>query len=257
VARPKGCALARVTALLRGTGGRDLAGQRAAAEAAGRQLREAETQLLLAQRQYEQVTAALAALAPAVDDATAVLAQRQRQLSDAGGWVAERLRQLEGEHQRLTSQLREAERAQQAAAYAREALARACDQLSPTPRWPTYGGPFGALFEVSRLDKAVTAAAEADRYLSRVPAQLAEADIGGPLAPRMGKDHSARLRDIMLDSHTVLLAARLGIEDARPQVEHTIAQVDDLRARLEQQVAWRRTRLAEIDQARLNLLTQR
>jgi len=259
LARLERLTLTRVVATLRGSRESRLALRRAEADAARLHLAKVEAELAAIRRDQEAIEVRLRELDRAPADYAAVLTEKEQQIRASGGAGAARLRELAEERAAVTEELREIEQADQAALAADQALARVREAVSSAKKWSAYdtyfaGGVFSGMIKHKRLDRAADAAAEADRCLARLHAELA--DLGDPpaVAPHLVWDQKQKLIDIWVDRVMDDWAVHDQIKRARQRVAEVAAEVERVRADLRQRTEAARQRLDRLEAERRDLL---
>ncbi len=260
VDRLENLSLTRLLAGLRGSRTRDLDRERAEAEAARYRVAEGQDRLDALRAQLTEVEARLAATSTAPNTYAALLAEKERQVRASGTGPAGRLTELAEQRGRLTAELKELTEAQAAARAAAQALDEANRLLESADGWSTAdtflgGGGLSSMIKHSRLDEAADRAAEADRRLAVLGAELRDVDPAGP-APvgQLDVGGFTRFADVWLDNIFTDLSVRSRIKDSLDNLGGTAAQVGRIRAALAERISTNRSRLAALDRERNALL---
>jgi hypothetical protein len=259
VDRLEGVSLTRVLVALRGARDDTLAREKAEAESA-------RYRLLVAQDHLAGLTSSLAA----VDDRLsrlsgipgqydAVLLEKENWIRTHGGVGAPALMQLAAARGRVEASLRSLSEAALLAAAARRALASAQRHLSAAGDWSAYdtflgGGLLSSTFKHSRLDQAAGAVAQADRALGVLRSSLSDVGVSGPAGIRV--DGLTRFTDIWFDNIFTDLAVRDRIKKGRRAVEGSLKSVVGVQRAVSRRAEEDRAELAQIAQARRDLLTR-
>ncbi|GIF21520.1 regulator of replication initiation timing [Actinoplanes tereljensis] len=258
VDRLENYSLTRLLAAVRGSREQALDREKAEAEAARYRVAQAQDRLDALRAQLAQVEARLVATATAPGTYAMLLAQKEKQLvaSGAGGRLAE----LAEQRGRLTAELKELTEAESAARAAAQALTDANEMLESADNWSTAdtflgGGGLSSLVKHSRLDDAAARAAEADRRLAVLRAELRDVNLALPsLARGLELDGFTRFADVWLDNIFTDLSVRGQIKDGLGQLGAAAQQVGKIRSALAARITENRTELALLNQERTALL---
>lgn len=259
VERLEGLTLTRVVASLRGARDDRLAREQAEADAAALRVQEVEARIVALRRELDVAEDRLQMLAGAPAAYEAVLDEKERFLRSSGDPRGPRMLELADERGRLTGELHEVGEALGAVAAAQESLLRVEDQLRSASGWSTYdtffgGGMVSSAIKHSKLDEAAAAAAQADRCLVVLRAELADVGGAGVHTPELGVTDLTRFVDVWLDNMFTDWAVRDRIEDAKRNVANCLHFVGAVEARLNDQASQAEARLDAIEAERHTLL---
>ncbi|AGZ41288.1 hypothetical protein [Actinoplanes friuliensis] len=260
VERLENFSLTRLLADLRGSRDEALARERAEAETARYRLAQAQDRLGALTAQLAQVEARLVATSTAPATYAGLLEEKERQVRASGAGSAGRLTELAGERGRLTAELAELTEAEGAARAAAQALGEANQLLESAHGWSTAdtflgGGGLSSMIKHSRLDDAAARAAEADRRLAVLRAELRDVDSALPsLAAQLELGGFTRFADVWLDNIFTDLSVRGQIKDGLGRLGDAAQQVGRIRAALAARIVENRTRIAELERERSALL---
>ncbi|WP_433720495.1 hypothetical protein ACQP2Y_35770 [Actinoplanes sp. CA-051413] len=260
VDRLENLSLTRLLADLRGSREQALDRERAEAEAAYYRVAQAQDQLDTLRTQLVQIEARLAATSTAPGTYAALLAEKERQLRTSGTGPAGRLTELAEERGRLSAELKELTEAESAARAAAQALTEANELLGSADNWSTAdtflgGGGLASMIKHSRLDDAAARAAEADRRIAVLRAELRDVDLAVPtVAGELGLGGFTRFADVWLDNIFTDLSVRGQIKNGLGQLGQAAQQVGRIRAALAARITENRNRLATLDRERAALL---
>lgn len=261
VARLESLSLTRILATWHGSWDDDVARERAEAEAATYRLAQAQAQDDAARAEGESVRATIERLAGAGEAYAALLDEKERLLAGSDDPRARQLLELADERGRVTAQLREVGEATEAAQAAAQALARLRGLLASAHSWSTYdtffgGGLLSSAIKHSRLDEAARLAADADRRLVVLRAEIADVDrtakLGGPLA--LGG--LTRFVDVWFDNIFTDLSVRDRIKQAQGNADAAAARVAAILADLGARAQEGGRMLAAAEARRRGLLAQ-
>jgi hypothetical protein len=253
--------LARVLVALKGSRDEALAREHAEANAVRMRLADAQARLEAVRTERQAAQEQLDHLVSAPDDYTALLAEKERHLTETADPRRAALLSLADERGRLNAELGEMANAAQAADAARQALLQTEDKLGSASGWNAYdtffgGGMIATAMEHSRLDEAAAAAAEADRRMAVLRTDLTELDQVEQTSPLITLSSATRFVDMWFDNIFTDLAVRDRIKQAQQNVTQSLRLVSSVEERLKAQTAHVRSRLAEIEAQRRDLLTQ-
>ncbi|GIM90796.1 hypothetical protein [Paractinoplanes toevensis] len=260
VDRLENFSLARLLATVRGSREQALDRERAEAEAARYRVAQAQDRLDALRAQLAHVEERLVATSTAPATYAMLLAEKERQLLTDGTGPGGRLAELAEQRGRLTAELKELTEAEAAARAAARALADANEMLDSADNWSTAdtflgGGGLSSLVKHSRLDDAAARAAEADRRLAVLRAELRDVDLALPsLAGRLTLGGFTRFADVWLDNIFTDLSVRGQIKDGLGQLGEASQQVGRIRSALAARITETRTQLALLNQERTTLL---
>ncbi|MEV4641904.1 hypothetical protein AB0J80_31615 [Actinoplanes sp. NPDC049548] len=260
VDRLESLSLTRLLASIGGSREQALDRERAEAEAARYRVAQAQDRLDALRAQLTEVEARLAATSTAPATYQALLAEKERQLRASGTGPGARLTELAEQRGRLTAELKELTEADTAARAAAHALAEANEQLESADGWSTAdtflgGGGLSSMIKHNRLDDAAARAAEADRRLAVLRAELRDVDLALPeLAGQLELDGFTRFADVWLDNIFTDLSVRGQIKDGLGQLGHAARQVGRIRAALAARIRASRDGLELLDRERAALL---
>jgi DNA repair exonuclease SbcCD ATPase subunit len=252
--------LTRLLADLRGAREQALDRERAEAEAARYRVAQAQDRLDALRAQAAAVESRLRATETAPGTYAALLAEKERRLRATGAGPGGRLTELAEERGRLTAELKELTEAEAAARAAARALADANALLESADNWSGFdtflgGGGISSMIKHNRLDEAAALAAEADRRLAVLQAELRDVDPAAPsLAAPLRLGGFTRFADVWLDNIFTDLSVRSQIKDGLGQLGTAARQVGRIRAALAARIAGNRRELARLDQERTDLL---
>jgi len=252
--------LTRLVAGLRGSREQALDRERAEAETARYRVAQAQDRLDALTAQAAAVEARLRATETAPGTYAALLAEKERRLRATGAGPGGRLNELAEQRGRLTAELKELTEAEAAARAAARALADANSLLESAGTWSAAdtflgGGAISSMIKHSRLDEAAARAAEADRRLAVLRAELRDVDLALPsLAAQLRLGGFTRFADVWLDNIFTDLSVRSQIKDGAGQLGEAARQVGRIRAALAARIAGNRGALARLDQERTSLL---
>jgi hypothetical protein len=261
VDRLESLSLTRLLADLRGSRGQALDRERAEAQAARYRVAEAQDRLDALRAQLADVAARWAKTGTAPATYAMLLAEKERRLREDGTGAGPRLAELAERRGRLTAELKELIEAETAARAAAQALAEANKPLESADGWSTAdtflgGGGLSSMIKHSRLDDAATRAAEADRRLAVLRAELRDVDLALPsLAAQLELGGFTRFADVWLDNIFTDLSVRGQIKDGLEQLGRAARQVGRIRSALAARIAETRNQLAHLDRERTTLLT--
>jgi hypothetical protein len=260
VRRLEGPSLTRLIVALRGDREDALARERAEAEAAGYRVAEAEARLAAIAREERAEGARLTSLTGAHAAYAAVLDEKEGLLAGGDDARGPRLLELADERGRLTGELKELGEAHRAAGSATQALGHLTSRLGSAENWSTYdtffgGGMIASAIKHSRLDEAADAAAAADRSLALLRTELADVDGATVTAPRLEITELTRFVDIFLDNIFTDFSVLNRIEQAQQRVAECARLVSTVESAVVRRGRAVRTRLAELDRERRQLLT--
>jgi hypothetical protein len=178
--------LARLLATVRGGREQTLDRERAEAEAARYRMAQATHQLDALTAQLAVVEARLVATSTAPGTYAMLLDRREQRLLTDGSGPARRLAEIAERRGRLDAELKELTEAETAARAATKALSEARRILRSADNWSAAdtflgGGVLSSMAKHNRLDDAAARAAEADRRLALLRAELR--DVDPPLPP--------------------------------------------------------------------------
>jgi hypothetical protein len=252
VERLEHMSLTRVLASLHGSRDDTLARERAQADAARFRVAEAESRLAAIQGELATADNRRRQLAAAPDAYADALTAKERYLTATSDPRSATLLQLADERGRLTAEVSAMHDAQQLAAAADAALARARDRLGSASSWSTYdtyfgGGMIASVVKHQRMDEAAQAAAEADRRLAALRTELVDAARLDPTAPQ--------LTDIMFNNIFTDLAVGHQIRQAQATVDNSVQLVGDIHTQLTRSIAAAKERLSAIEAQRQGLIT--
>lgn len=252
--------LARILASLRGTLGDALQRERAEADIAAYQVADARARLDGLRREHDEVLARLAELADAPRAYAALLDEKERHLRASRDPRRFRLMDLADERGRLTAEGREIEEALRAAAAARKALVEVRDHLNSAGNWSTFdtllgGGLLSSVAKQQQIDAAAQSARRADHQLAMLRTELADVP-GLSLDAELKLDGLTRFVDVWFDNIFTDLAVDQRITRAQGNVERCGRLVREVRERLTHRAEQVRTRLAEVEAERRDVLTR-
>lgn len=260
VDRLESLSLTRILAGLRGSRGESLDRERAEAQAAHYRVAQAQDRLDALHAQLGDVTARWAETGTAPATYAKLLAEKERRLREDGTGPGPRLAELAEQRGRLTAELKELTEAETAARAAAHALTEANAPLESADGWSAAdtflgGGGLISMIKHSRLDDAADRAAEADRRLAVLRAELRDVDLALPqLAAQLELGGFTRFADVWLDNIFTDLSVRGQIKDGLDQLGHAARQVGRIRSALAARTAETRDRLALLDRERATLL---
>jgi len=260
VDRLENLSLARLLAGLRGSREQALDRERAEAEAARYRVAQAQDRLDALGDRLADVEARLVATSTAPGTYAVLLAEKERQLRASGTGSAGRLGELAEQRGRLTAELKELTEAESAARAAAHALAEANEMLESADSWSTAdtflgGGGLSSMVKHRRLDDAAARAAEADRRLAVLRAELRDVDLALPsLAAQLELGGFTRFADVWLDNIFTDLSVRGQIKDGLGQLGQAARQVGLIRTALAARISEDRNSLALLDRERTTLL---
>ncbi|MGW4940269.1 hypothetical protein ACWEOZ_01575 [Actinoplanes sp. NPDC004185] len=260
VDRLENLSLTRLLADLRGSREQALDRERAEAEAAYYRVAQAQDQLDTLRTQLAQVEARLVATSTAPATYAALLAEKERQLRASGTGPAGRLTELAGERGRLAAELKELTEAESAARAAAQALTEANELLGSADNWSAAdtflgGGGLTSMIKHSRLDDAAARAAEADRRIAVLRAELRDVDLAVPtVAGELSLGGFTRFADVWLDNIFTDLSVRGQIKNGLGQLGQAAQQVGRIRAALAARISENRKQVAALDRERAALL---
>jgi hypothetical protein len=262
VDRLENLSLTRLVASLRGSREQALDRERAEAEAEAARYRVAQAQDTLdaLRAQLAEIEARRVATSTAPGTYAMLLKEKERQLRASDTGPGPRLSELAEQRGRLTAELKELTEAEAAAKAAARALTDANELLDSADNWSAAdtflgGGGLVSMVKHSRLDGAAARAAEADRRLAILRAELRDVDL--PLPPVAGSlelGGVTRFADVWLDNVFTDLSVRGQIKDGLGQLGQAAAQVGTIRAALGERISEARKRLALLDRERSALL---
>jgi hypothetical protein len=260
VERLEHMSLTRVLASLHGSRDDTLARERAEADAARFRVAEAESRLAAIQGELATADNRRRQLAAAPDAYADALTAKERYLTATSDPRSATLLQLADERGRLTAEVSAMHDAQQLAAAADAALARARDRLGSASSWSTYdtyfgGGMIASVVKHQRMDEAAQAAAEADRCLAALRTELVDAARLDPTAPQLVVSAGLKLTDIMFNNIFTDLAVGHQIRQAQATVDNSVQLVGDIRTQLTRSIAAAKERLSAIEAQRQGLIT--
>ncbi|MEU4237079.1 hypothetical protein [Actinoplanes sp. NPDC026619] len=263
VDRLENFSLTRLLAGLRGSRAEALDRERAEAATARYRVAQAEDRLDALRAQLTEVEARLVATSTAPTTYAYLLAAKERQLLADGAGPAGRLADLAGARGRLTAELKELTEAERAARAAAQALNDANKLLQSADDWSTAdtflgGGGLTSMVKHSRLDEAAARAAEADRRLAVLRAELRDVDLPLPsLAGRLQLGGFTRFADVWLDNILTDLSVRGQIKDSLAQLGEAAGRVGRIRSALSARITENRKQLALLEGERTALLQPR
>ncbi|GAA2628767.1 hypothetical protein [Paractinoplanes durhamensis] len=252
--------LTRLLATLRGNREEAIDRERAEAEAARYRVAQAKDRLEVLGAQLAAVERRLVETSTAPATYAMLLAEKERQLLADGSGPGRRLAELAERRGRLTAELKELTEAETAARAAAQAVAEAAGHLQSADDWSTAdtflgGGAFSSIAKHNRLDDAATRAAEADRRLVVLQAELRDVDPALPsLAGPLELGGFTRFADIWLDNIFTDLSVRGQIKDGIGRLDQAANRVARIRAALATRINETRAELTLLDQERTALL---
>ena len=180
---------------------------------------------------------------------TSVLAEVARR----GGPEAEQAAELAERVGRLADAVREIEEARDAADAARQVLAEAASLLDSAGSWSTYdtffgGGLIADAVKHDKLDRAQRLMQEADRAMHRLSRELA--DIGDAAVPGVGISGELAFFDVFFDNIISDWMVRDRIAQAGSRISEARSAVDEVRRRLQTELAGQRDALATAQRER-------
>ena len=260
VDRLENFSLTRLLADLHGAREQTLDRERAEAETARYRVAQAQDRLNALGAQLAEVEARLVATSTAPATYAALLAEKERRLRTSGTGPARRLTELAERRGQLTADLKELTEAEAAARAAARALTEANGFLESADNWSTAdtflgGGALSSVLKHNRLDNAAARAAEADRRLAVLHAELRDVDGTLPsLTGRLELGGFTRVADVWLDNIFTDLSVRGHIKSSLDQLGQAAQQVGRIRATLSARIVENRSELARLDQERTALL---
>ncbi|HEY0002022.1 MAG TPA: hypothetical protein VGB74_16345 [Actinoplanes sp.] len=260
VDRLEGFSLTRLLASLRGSREQSLERERAEAQVARYRVAQAQDRLDALRAQLAAVEARLTATANAPATYAALLAEKERQLLASGTGPVDRLTELAEQRGRLSAELEELTEAQTAARAAGRALAEANELLDSADTWSTFdtflgGGGLSSVIKHSRLDDAADLAADADRRLAVLRAELRDVSAEpSSVVAQLELGGLTRFADVWLDNIFTDLSVRGQIKDGLDQLGETARQVGRIHTTLTARITEARNRLAILDRERTTLL---
>lgn len=259
VERLEGVSFSRVVATVRGSRHTDLDRERAEADMARLKLWEAEARSESIRRDLVSSQAEEARLADAPAQLRVAMAAKEDYLTRAGDPAGVRLLEVAHERGTLEAELREVGEAGEAADGAARALAYVSAQLGSASGWSTYdtffgGGAMSSMMKHERMDEAARAAAEADRCLQRLAAELADVPGAAQAMPSLQLDGMTRFVDIWFDNIFTDWAVRDRLQRATQTVSTLQQVVVDVGTRLQQRQTDLGSRLDALGAERERLL---
>jgi len=259
VERLESLSLTRILVSLRGARGSTLERERAEAEAARYRAAQAQDQIDALRAQLAEVTARLAATGSVPASYNQALAREEKRLSESGAGPGGRLAEIAEQRGRAEAELRELTEASNAARKTTEALTAANALIESADTWSDVdtflnGGLITSMVKNSRLDDAAGKAAEADRCLAVLRAELG--DVGQTLSPTgdLSIGGVTRFADVFLDNILTDLHVRSQIGAGLDQIGRTARQVGQIQATLTARIAELRGRLRTLEAERNALL---